>query len=115
MVPTGPAPRRTGTPSTARISSGVTAATRSGQRSSLVRSVTGTGSVRDERLGTRPLAGLALDDLQNPARAVTGGDVPGDVLVVGQHDAAAGDAEQPHTGVGDLVEGTQQGHRSGVG
>jgi hypothetical protein len=76
--------------------------------------VTGTGSVRDERLGTRPLAGLALDDLQNPARAVTGGDVPGDVLVVGQHDAAAGDAEQPHTGVGDLVEGTQQVHLSGV-
>jgi len=50
--------------------------------------------VVDERLSARPLTGVALGHFEHSARPIRCGDVAGDVLLVSEHDAAAGDAEK---------------------
>jgi hypothetical protein len=64
--------------------------------------------VEQQRVDARPAARAFLHLLEVPPVAVAGGDVVQLVLVVGEHDPAAGDREQRGRRLHHLLEGARQ-------
>ena len=85
---------RTGRPSTARTPCGRSAAARSGQRGSAVTPALAT-AVLFTNASARALPGFAFYHLKHSPFAVGRGDIAGNILPIGQHDAARDTGRDP--------------------